>query len=415
MPGERAEFPQAGVFLGRGRDRLRDQAVDERHERRVVIAGTRVGRDGVEAEDHLAHDVVLGLHVGRVADAHRADAGEARQMGELLFDEVAFAADAVDRLQRSVVGHVPQERDEPFTLAQVREPAQRFHDERGVAQPAVAVVPRAFRVERFGDAGRGGGHDGAGVEILVQLEAQSRAQHGFGTERRQGAALRPRVPAGPRELEGPFDRRGVVHVGRPPGAQREETRAIDAERPAVGNRRGRDVRVQEEPLRPTEHLEALGGDGDIHDGAGVVGPRIEDRPEARRALERADEAVDLDRRIHAEAGGDAGREVDELAEPLGRANLGAQDVGVAQVGHRADRALFRHELEASAIGLVEQPREHRRAVEARQAQPVDARVRPDEREHTAVADGAVGKVGGRHPRRTSARRHASESSVPAQS
>src|SRR6266498_3403623 len=50
------------------------------------------------------------------------------------------------------------------------EAVQRVHDEVGVAQPAVAVVPRAVRVRRFGDRRRQRGDDGAGILEHVQLQ-----------------------------------------------------------------------------------------------------------------------------------------------------------------------------------------------------------------------------------------------------
>jgi hypothetical protein len=90
-----------------------------------------------------------------VADAHVAVAGEPRQVRQEHLVELAPAGRAVDRLQRAALGRVAQEVEEPLAFAQVREPAQRLDDERGVAQPAVAVVPGARRAEGLGDAGRG--------------------------------------------------------------------------------------------------------------------------------------------------------------------------------------------------------------------------------------------------------------------
>ena len=104
----------------------------------------------------------------------------------MFLDQLAFAANAVERLERSGLGHVAQEPDEGLAFAQVTEPAQGLDDERGVAQPAVAVVPGPLAPECLGHAGRGGGDDGAGVVVGVQLQAERRSQHRFGSERRQG-------------------------------------------------------------------------------------------------------------------------------------------------------------------------------------------------------------------------------------
>src|SRR5581483_2088706 len=66
---------------------------------------------------------------------------------------------------------------------------------------------------------------------------------------------------------------------------------------------------------------------------------------------------------------------------------------------------------------VEQAREERRAVEARQTQPVDVRGRRDEREHTPVADRAVIEWNSRrgvHAWWWCASREVSVSNMPAQ-
>ena len=59
----------------------------------------------------------------------------------------------LDQAKKPGLGDVAQERDELLALGQVRQPAQRLDHERGVAQPAVAVVPRPRGADRLGDAG----------------------------------------------------------------------------------------------------------------------------------------------------------------------------------------------------------------------------------------------------------------------
>ena len=82
----RAVFPQAGVVDLERRHRLVDETLEQRRERRILPHHARIGEDGLEAQHHLAIDVVLPLHVGGVADAHRADAVVAAQVGHDLFD-----------------------------------------------------------------------------------------------------------------------------------------------------------------------------------------------------------------------------------------------------------------------------------------------------------------------------------------
>ena len=55
------------------------------------------------------------------------------------------------------------------------QPIQRPDDEECVAQPAVAVVPRALRVRRFGNARRDGRHDGARFLVRAELQRDRRA------------------------------------------------------------------------------------------------------------------------------------------------------------------------------------------------------------------------------------------------
>ncbi len=55
----------------------------------------------------------------------------------------------------------------------------------------------------------------------------------------------------------------------------------------------------------------------------------------------------------------------------------------------AFQSLDRLERPGAAALLIEQPRKHRRAVESRQAQPVDVGIGADQRQDPAVADRTV--------------------------
>ena len=233
VPRHRPVFPEAGVFELRELDRLGDEPIDQRHHRAVLVDDARVGEDRLEAQNQLAHEVVLILPVGALPTRTGPTPSKPEQMRQQFLDEIPLAANAVQRLQRAGVGDVAQEADERLAFGEVAQAPQRFDDERGVAQPAEAVVPGAHRIERFGDAGRGGGDDRAGIAEGVQLQAQRRAQHGLGGKGRQRARLRPLPPAGDRELERALDRRGRIDLGRPPAAQDEIDRPIDAERKAA--------------------------------------------------------------------------------------------------------------------------------------------------------------------------------------
>jgi hypothetical protein len=110
---------------------------------------------------------------------------------------------------------------------------------------------------------------------------------------------------------------------------------------------------------------------------------------ARRARQRAQQPHQLDRRVHLEALDEARREVVDLEAAVGRFDLGAQHVGVPHVARAGAPVLDRAERPHAAALAIEQAAEHRRAVEARQAQPVDAGVGTDQGQHAPVADHPV--------------------------
>ena len=78
------ELPQAGVVhVGRGHGLL-DQALHEgQHLSHVVGDDPRVGEQRLQAQHHLAHQVVLPLQIRGVADAHRLAVAEAAQVVEV--------------------------------------------------------------------------------------------------------------------------------------------------------------------------------------------------------------------------------------------------------------------------------------------------------------------------------------------
>ena len=317
----------------------------------------------------------------------------------MLLDQVALAADAVDRLQRPVVGHVAQERARTLAFGQVAQPPQRLDDERGVAQPAEAVVPGALGAERLGNAGRRRGDDRAGVDDrrAASGTAPSAAPPRARTTAARSVFAHARQPRD-RQLERALDRRRVESTsGGRPALSAKKQRPIDAER--RGRRRWygagtfecryRRVRAADAPRGPRP----VGDDLDV--GARVVGPRIEAHAQ-RAACPRAAAAAGGSRsaRPRSRPCGMRGAKSKTSKRPSAVAISVRSDVGVAHVGHRRrPRPRPARSAQRAAALLVEQPREHRRAVEARQAQPVDAGVGADQRQHAAVADGAVMRGG----------------------
>jgi hypothetical protein len=164
-------LPQTGIFQLVDGDRLFDEPIQQRRQRRVLPHDPRIGQDRFEAQHHFAVHVVLALHVGRIADADRPRALVAAQLWHDLFVKIALAGDSVQRLKRTGVGHIAKKPHERLTLRQMTQAPQCFDHERGVAQPAEPVVPGPRRVERLGKAGRGGGDDRASVVVGVEFQA----------------------------------------------------------------------------------------------------------------------------------------------------------------------------------------------------------------------------------------------------
>ena len=410
----RPVLPQSGVDEIERLDRLVDEMLDERRQRRVLPDHARIGEDRLEAENHLAVDVVLALHVRGVADSHLPCAVVAAQVREKLLVQIALAGNPVHRLQRPVVGHLAEKPHERFAFGEVAQSPQRLDDKGGVAQPAEAVIPRPSRANRFRNAGRRRGDDRAGVVVGMQLEAERGAQHRLRRELRQRAGLGPGPPAADGLLE------YGLRIGRRPngrrlaGTQRKEGRPIQADRGAVDQVRRRHVGREIEPRRATHHFQARARRDDLDIGARVIGPRIEMDVDARRAGDRHQQPAHFDRRLHLQAFHQSRREIVQLETAASGVHLGAHNVGVAHVARGRVPVIDRLERPAAATLLIEQPAEHRRAVEARQAQPVDAGVGGDEGDDATVANRAVIQAQ-RGQRTSSIRRTAADSSSLAQS
>ena len=173
-----AHLPDAAVGFAPVLDGLLDLLLEHRPQR----LGDLLARLGVQVHrvQHRAPDVVLHLVVGAVADAHRAGVVVAGQVVQLLFDQAAFAADAVHHLQRmafTVVGarHVGDEREEVVGLAVQAQRVQAPQRERRVAHPGVAVVPVAFALRGFRQRRGAGRQQRTGRRVGQALQRQRAA------------------------------------------------------------------------------------------------------------------------------------------------------------------------------------------------------------------------------------------------
>ena len=119
--------------------------------------------------------------------------------------------------------------------ADLGQAVERAHDEEGVAQPAVAVVPVAAAVRRLRDAGGHRRDDGAGVLVLAQLERDGGADHRVLPLQRHRQAARPVAPVQRGLLLEVA--RGVVDAAgqRLVGPEQQAAPAVQREPGAVGD------------------------------------------------------------------------------------------------------------------------------------------------------------------------------------
>ena len=164
-----AIFPDAGIGL----ERLLGGAAAKRFEQMKQPFVARPRQPAVEehrhgGEDDAAIGVVLHLIDRGIADAHRAVAAIALQVGRGALLDRGRRHHAVERpqLQVRLRGDRERERDEFLHRARGADAVERLHDEIGVAQPAIAIIPGAAGRRRLRNRSRVRGDDPAGlVEI----------------------------------------------------------------------------------------------------------------------------------------------------------------------------------------------------------------------------------------------------------
>ena len=184
----------------------------------VVVVEPRAAGGG-QGDHHLAHHVGLLLLDGGVADPHGRRPLVAGQVVEGVLGQVPRAVDGVHDLEVvGVAGHGPQQPVSPEPgLVGVARVDQRLDRQRGVAQPAVAVVPVALAAEVLGQRRRRGGHDAAGLLVGHQAQGEQRAPDDVGVRHVGVAAARPLALVGDRLLDRWVGARRGALVRRDPG------------------------------------------------------------------------------------------------------------------------------------------------------------------------------------------------------
>ena len=128
----------------------------------------------------LAEDVELKLAVSGVAEAHRRRIFVTRQPRRDPFGQPPLTGDAVHDLQLArTAGYRAQQPFAPcLRLVEVTGTHGAEQNQRGVAQPAIAVVPVALAADFFRQRCGGSGDHAAGRRVGQRLERQHGAQYG---------------------------------------------------------------------------------------------------------------------------------------------------------------------------------------------------------------------------------------------
>ena len=102
--------------------------------------------------EHAAVGVELQLLGGTVADADGLRAGVAFPVRQFALGHVGSTMHVVQDLQLwpGEPGRVQKPSEECARFLHEAEPSERAHRQRGVAQPAISIVPVAVAAQRFG-------------------------------------------------------------------------------------------------------------------------------------------------------------------------------------------------------------------------------------------------------------------------
>ena len=351
----------------------------------VVVEG--LGR----AQHDVAVHVVLKMLGRLVAHAHRAHAPVACQLGHKTLGQVFLQPNAIQRLDVAVAAfdhHVAQPAQVVLHRAHLGDAVERAHHKKRIAQPAVAVVPVAAAVGGFGDAGRHGGHDGAGFFVQRQLERDGCADHRVLPLQRNGQRAAPAAPVGRGLLLEVAGGVGNAVHQRFVRAQQKVVFAREHKRLARQHMRHRRIGGQAQRHALAHIADVVAAARDLGGGLAPVVTHLERHPDARRALDGPHPAHQRHGPEVARAAVKARRKVGDL-DAVARLveQLRAQDGGVGLVPLVGRCQVFQLDRKVAAlVARLQQGVEHRVAIKARQAAPHHAGVVVDECADGAVAD-----------------------------
>ncbi len=359
---------------------------------------TLVEKDLGDRQNHAAVDVVLHLAIGVIADAYRAHAAVARQLLGPGFGELGLAVDAVDRLQRVVLGVGDQIDDVVEIVLHDRgraEPVERADHEIRVAQPAVAIIPVALGVRGLGDRGGHGRDHRAGFGVGRQLQRDRRADNGLLPvvgDRQRAHPVAPVIAGLLEEASADFRRRfeqGFIGGGdQRMGAVRHESALVEdiADRYVGGQPQHARVRHIAQMVRAARDADLIGA---------VVADRAHAHSHARRAGQVRDLAHDHQRPEFTPVLPEMRHEIGQPDRATARIpQRGLQDGGIAQIFALDRDAVVDPDLVVAAILVIDQLAEQRVALKIGETTPDDASLRIDQGRDLAVADQTQIQVGG---------------------
>ena len=391
MPHRAAHFPQTRI-------RLPPRALEkvEQHTLHAPGVGARLeleGLGGVEHVHQLAVDVELQLTVRVVADSHRPAVLVAGEPGKFALVETAFAGGPVHDLQfLRPAGRGSQQPFPPGArFLEIAAGNESIERERGVANPAGAIVPVAHAADRFRQRGGRSRQDAAGREIREQLERNQRARHRLVPRPLDGAPRRPhplQVFAGPQQVLG-FAIDDVRPVRLAPAHHEGDRLAGTHHEVAAGGEvlaAQRHVGAQQHLIGPDDGAQPIGAAPHPRHGAAVVEPEQDLGLHFDGTGFAAHQAHQVDlvlvRRLRHEVGeghGSAGG-----LEPC------LQDRGARKIAARHSRPGFgRADDPAAVLDAPQERGETGGRIEARQAQPIDRAVAVHERRGARIADQSV--------------------------
>ena len=368
------DLPDPMVRLVPARRHRPDHALDEppvlRRERRVVV-----GEQRDEVHDGTEH-VQLDLVRREIADAHRATAAIPGEFADLRLRAEPLAAEAVERLQtlrgRRLVDDPEHPAEELQGLTGAAESHQRRRGQRGVTQPAVAVVPVPHAAGMLRQARRRRRGDGARGTVTERLQDQRAAAHDRRVSIRR---LERRRPRGPVEARLPLAfgrrrRRRVDTAGSVAQLELDRTRGEVAlrgralVRPLLHDRPGEPRRPQHDRIGARVDLEAAVDHAQARGNPAEVEPRRELDACAPTPLDPPHQVTAARAKLRAATG-----HVEEVHDPeLRPTRLQHQRIADPELSHGVRTAGIR-DAEMSGGRSAEQLAEDRRRVEPRQAQP----------------------------------------------